>query len=183
MINVRKEFERYEAVLTNTLGSETLMRNSMTMLKEFAAKTPYVLTELVGGFVKLVNQGVKPTEAEMVKLGDLASSQGKSFDQLVEVIIDAQTGEFERLKEFGIRTSKQGYKVAGTFKGVQQQVDFTANSIRDYIFSLGDAEGVSGGIAQASEILGGKISNIGDTNTLGSSSGGVLSWIADKIID
>lgn len=188
MINVRKEFEKYEAVLTNTLGSETLMRNSMAMLKEFAAKTPYALTELVGGFVKLVNQGFKPTEAEMVKLGDLASSQGKSFDQLVEAIIDAQTGEFERLKEFGIRASKQGDKVKFTFKGVEQQVDFTANSIRNYILSLGDAEGVSGGMAKVSETLGGKISNIGDAwdqwmNTLGSSSGGILSWIADKIID
>lgn len=188
MINVRKEFEKFEAVLTNTLGSETLMRNSMTMLKEFAAKTPYALTELVGGFVKLVNQGFKPTEAEMVKLGDLASSQGKSFDQLVEAIIDAQTGEFERLKEFGIRASKQGDKVKFTFKGVEQQVDFTANSIRNYILSLGDAEGVSGGMSKVSETLGGKISNIGDAwdqwmNTLGSSSGGILSWIADKIID
>lgn len=188
MINIRKEFEKFEAVLTNTLGSETLMRNSMTMLKEFAAKTPYALTELVGGFVKLVNQGFKPTEAEMIKLGDLASSQGKSFDQLVEAIIDAQTGEFERLKEFGIRASKQGDKVKFTFKGVEQQVDFTANSIRNYILSLGDAEGVSGGMAKVSETLGGKISNIGDAwdqwmNTLGSSSGGILSWIADKIID
>lgn len=188
MINVRKEFEKFEAVLTNTLGSETLMRNSMNMLKDFAAKTPYALTELVGGFVKLVNQGFKPTEAEMVKLGDLASSQGKSFDQLVEAIIDAQTGEFERLKEFGIRASKEGDKVTFTFKGVKQQVDFTASSIRDYILSLGDAEGVSGGMAKVSETLGGKISNIGDAwdqwmNTLGSSSGGILSWIADKIID
>ena len=188
MINVRQEFEKYEALLTNTLGSEVLMRSSMAMLTEFAAKTPYALTEVVGGFVKLVNQGFKPTEAEMVKLGDLASSQGKSFDQLVEAIIDAQTGEFERLKEFGIRASKEGDKVTFTFKGVQQQVDFTSKSIRDYILSLGDAEGVAGGMAQVSETLGGKISNIGDAwdrwmNTLGSSSGGILSWIADKIIN
>ena len=76
----------------------------------------------------------------MRKLGDLASSTGKDFDQLAEAIIDAQTGEFERLKEFGIRASKQGDEVKFTFKEVETQVDFTADSIRDYVLSLGDDE-------------------------------------------
>lgn len=187
MIEVRKEFEKYEAVLKNTLGSTVLMRQSMAMLRDFAQKTPYSLSELVGGFNKLVNQGFRPTREEMESLGDLASSQGKSFDQLVEAIIDAQTGEFERLKEFGIRASKQGDKVMFTFKGVKTQVDFTSDSIRKYILGLGDAEGVSGTMAQVSETMGGKISNAGDAweglmNTLGSRTGGVVNWVIDKFI-
>jgi hypothetical protein len=31
---------------------------------------------------------------QMRQMGDLASSVGKSFDQLTEAILDAQTGEF-----------------------------------------------------------------------------------------
>ena len=99
----------------------------------------------------------------MRKLGDLASSTGKQFDQLAEAVIDAQVGEFEKVKEFGIRASKQGDQVTFTFKGVEKQVDFTAQSIQDYVLSLGDIEGVSGAMASISETLGGQISNLGDS--------------------
>jgi len=162
MLDIIKEFEKFEAVLTNTLGSESEAQQALKEIQSFAAETPFQVSELTESFVKLVNQGFKPTSEEMRKLGDLASSQGKSFDQLTEGIIDAQTGEFERLKEFGVRASKEGDKVTFTFKGVETQVDFTSDSIRQYVLSLGDAEGVSGSMAAISETLTGKISNSQD---------------------
>ena len=51
--------------------------------------------------------------------GDMAAATNKSFDQATEALIDAQTGELERLKEFGITKAKiveQGEKM---FAGVQ----------------------------------------------------------------
>lgn len=104
---------------------------------------------LTGVFVKLANAGFRPTGQQMTKLGDLASSTGKQMDQLAEAIIDAQTGEFERLKEFGIRAKDAGDSVIFTYKGVQTTVEKTSGSIRDYIVSLGDAEGVSGSMAKS----------------------------------
>lgn len=179
MVEVRKEFEKYEAVLTNTLGSKSAAQQSLQMIQDFASKTPFQVTELTGAFVKLANMGFKPTAEEMRKLGDLASSTGKGFDQLAEAIIDAQTGEFERLKEFGVRAKKEGDKVTFTFKGVQQQVDFTSESIKNYITGLGDLSGVSGSMAAISATLGGKISNLGDAwdallNTIGKATGGII---------
>lgn len=162
VLETTAKFQKFEAVLTNTLGSNSAAQKALQMITNFAAKTPFGVDELTGSFVKLVNQGFKPTETEMRKLGDLAASQGKSFDQLTEGIIDAQTGEFERLKEFGIRASKEGDQVKFTFKGVQTQTDFTAESIRKYVLSLGDLQGVSGGMAAISKTLGGQISNLGD---------------------
>ena len=120
-------------------------------------------SELTDSFVRLANQGFKPTSDEMQKLGDIASSTGKDFLQLTEAIIDAQVGEFERLKEFGIRASKQGDQVTFTFKGVKTQVDFTADSIQNYILGLGELEGVQGAMIGISKTLGGQISNLGDT--------------------
>lgn len=190
IINVRKEFEKYEAVLSNTLGSEQKARQEMNMLKEFAAETPFQLNELTGSFVKLVNQGFKPSREEMTKLGDLASSTGKGIDQLAEAVIDAQVGEFERLKEFGIRAQKQGDKVTFTFKEQAKQVDFTSKSIQKYILSLGEVEGVSGSMDKISKTLGGRISNLGDAwdnllNSLGSRTSGifmtVINWIVSFI--
>lgn len=156
------KFEKLEAVLTTTLGSRSMAKLAMSQLQDFASKTPFQVDELTESFVKLANQGFKPNMTQLRQLGDLSASTGKSFDQLTEAIIDAQTGEFERLKEFGIRASKQGDQVAFTFKGVTQTVKFTSDAIRDYITNLGDAEGVSGSMAGISETLSGKVSNLGD---------------------
>lgn len=165
IVNTLSDFERFEAVLTNTLGSNSAAQKSLREINDFAAKTPFAVDQLTGSYVKLANQGFVPTQKEMRKLGDLASSTGKDFDQLTEAVIDAQVGEFERLKEFGIRASKEGDNVKFTFKGVQTQTKFTETAIRDYILSLGDAQGVSGAMAAISETTGGKISNLGDQVT------------------
>lgn len=156
-------FQKLEAVLTNTLGSSSAAQGAMDMIVDFASKTPFAVEELTSSFVKLANQGFKPTKDEMRSLGDLAASTGKDFDMLAEAVIDAQVGEFERLKEFGIRASKSGDQVKFTFKGVETQVKATEANIRDYITSLGDAEGVSGAMAAISETLEGKFSNLGDS--------------------
>jgi len=174
IIAVRGEFEKFEAVLTNTLGSSSAAQLALSDIKDFAAQTPFSVQELTGSFVKLANQGFVPTIQQMRKLGDVAAATGKGFDQLAEAIIDAQVGEFERLKEFGIRAQKEGDNVKFTFKGVQTQVDFTAESIQDYILGLGEVEGVSGATAAISETLSGKVSNLGDAydnllNTIGDS--------------
>lgn len=159
------EFEKFEAVLTNTLGSGSAAQKSLEMISDFATKTPFAVDRLTGAYVKLANQGFVPTREEMRKLGDLASSTGKDFDQLAEAVIDGQVGEFERLKEFGIRAKKQGDQVQFTFKGVTKQVAFTETAMRNYILSLGDVAGVSGAMAAISGTTGGQISNLGDKIT------------------
>ena len=180
VIAVTAEFQKLSAVLKNTLGSNSAALGALTRIQEFAAQTPFSVQELTQSFVKLANQGFTPTNAQLRKLGDLASSTGKSFDQLTEAIIDAQTGEFERLKEFGIRASKAGDQVTFTFKGVQTQTKFTNDAIRQYITSLGDLQGVSGSMAAISGTLGGQISNLGDAwdsllNTIGTNLAPVFS--------
>lgn len=179
IIGVRSEFEKFEAVLSTALGSNSEAVQTMELIKQFAAETPFSVQELTAAFVKLVNQGFKPSKDELKLLGDLAASTGKTFDQLTEAIIDAQVGEFERLKEFGIRAQKQGDQVTFTFKGVKEQVDFTTESIQAYILSLGALEGVSGSMIGISETLGGKISNLGDAwdnllNAMGEQTSGVF---------
>lgn len=188
IIDVRKEFEKYEAILKVSLGSQRSARQEMGMLAKFAADTPFQLSGLTDAFVKLTNQGFKPNRAEMTKLGDLTAAMGKDFDQLTEAIIDAQTGEFERLKEFGIRASKQGDKVKFSFKEVETQVGFTASEIRKYILGLGEMEGISGSMAEISKTLGGRISNLGDAwdtlmNTMGQRSSGIMVSIINWAID
>lgn len=166
VIDTTAEFQKFEAVLSNTLGSNSAAQLAMQSIVQFASKTPFQVNELTGAFVKLANQGFKPTIKEMTSLGDLASSTGKSFDQLVEAILDAQVSEYERLKEFGVRANDMGDKVQFTFKGVKTVVDKTSESIRDYVLSLGNAVGVTGSMDKISKTLGGQLSNLSDNWTM-----------------
>ncbi len=180
VLETTAKFQKLEAVLTTTLGSKSAAKLAMQQIQEFASKTPFSVDELTSSFVKLANQGFRPTQNQMRMLGDLAASTGKSFDQLTEGIIDAQVGEFERLKEFGVRAKKEGDNVTFTFRGVETQVKNTDDAIRGYIVSLGDLEGISGSMAGISETLGGKISNLGDAwdqllVTVGDETAGVFS--------
>jgi uncharacterized protein (DUF305 family) len=179
IIAATSEFQKFEAVLSNTLGSSSAAQLALSQIQEFAATTPFQINELTGAFVKLANQGFTPNITQMRLLGDLASSTGKSFDQLAEAILDAQTGEFERLKEFGVRAAVAGDQVTFTFKGIKTQVDNTSEAIRGYVLSLGAAEGVSGSMEKISGTLGGRISNVQDSftqlqTTIGSINSGAL---------
>lgn len=162
IVSTLGEFERYDAVLTNTLGSSSESKKILADITDFASKTPFAVNELTDSYVKLANQGFKPTMNEMTKLGDLASSTGKGFGQLGEAILDAQSGEFERLKEFGIKSSKSGDQVSFTFKGIKTTVDNTSASIQQYLLGLGEAQGVTGAMAAISQTTEGQISNLDD---------------------
>lgn len=159
----RKEFAKYEAVLRNTLQSQEKAAQAMKMLQKLATETPASLKVWTEGFIKLVNRGINPTKEELTNMGDLASSQGKSIDQLIEAILDAMTGENERLKEFGIKASKDGDKVKYTFKGVTTEVNNSEESIKNYLLSLGKLEGVAGSMTIQMQELEGMQSNLGDT--------------------
>ena len=161
--STRKEFAKYEAVLRNTLGSQDAAADSMKRLQQLAADTPYSLQEWTEGYIKLINRGIKPTNTELMQMGDIAASQGKTLDQFIEALLDAMTGENERLKEFGIRANAAGDKVKFTFKGVTTEVEKSDSAIVNYVLSLGKLQGVAGGMAVQMNELAGQESNLGDT--------------------
>ncbi|MCC9032708.1 hypothetical protein NAL32_07490 [Chryseobacterium sp. Ch-15] len=164
IFDVTKRFEGYSQTLKNAYGSSVKAQGAFDKIQQFAAKTPYGVDELTASFIKLKNRGFDPTTEELTKMGDLAASQGKSMDQYVEALLDAQTGEYERLKEFGIKAKTTGDMVTFSFKGVEKQVKKTdQEAIRNAIISFGELKGVVGGMAGQATTLEGKLSNMGDT--------------------
>jgi hypothetical protein len=186
IINTTAEFQKMEAVLTTALGSNSAAKAAMEQIVNFASSTPFQVNELTDSFVKLANRGFVPTMEQMRQMGDVASSVGKSFDQLTEAILDAQTGEFERLKEFGIKASAQGDVVQFTFKGITTEVAKSDKAIQDYLLSLGNLEGVAGSMEAISKTTGGAISNLEDNITqlfknIGDSSSGFINWFVKDL--
>lgn len=162
IIDTTGQYQKFNAVLTNSYGSAQQAAEVFKMIEDFSVKTPYNLEQVMGSFVKMRAQGFTPTYTEMTKLGDFASAMGKDFDQLAEAILDAQTGEFERMKEFGVKADANGNRIKFTFKGVTTEVDKNADSIRQYLLALGEQQGVAGSMAAIMDTWPGKLSNIDD---------------------
>ncbi len=178
VVRVTAEFQRLEAVLTNTLGSNSMARAALQDIQKLAAATPFSVRELSDSFVKLANRGVKPTMDEMRKMGDLAAVLGKPFEQVVEALLDINNQE--RWKEIGVKAETLGNKVKLSFKGMTYEVDRTVQGVTDAAVKLGELEGVAGSMSAISKTLGGQISNLGDAwdtflNTVGQGNNGVLS--------
>ena len=115
-LETAESFEALRTRLETITGSASRAEKAMSWITDFAAKTPYQLDEVADAFVKLSAYGIDASKNIGV-LGDTAAAMGKSLDQAVEMFADAITGEFERLKEFGIRASQQGDQV--TFRWMQ----------------------------------------------------------------
>ncbi|EMO26198.1 hypothetical protein LEP1GSC170_1490 [Leptospira interrogans serovar Bataviae str. HAI135] len=156
------QLEKYETVLTTTLGSSKLAKSAMQDVQDFAKTTPFEMAEVTGSYIKFANRGIIPTMELMTRFGDIAASQGKSFDQFTEAVLDATTGEFERMKEFGIRMSSAGGKVMIQFKDFKKSVDKTPESIKNALLELGKLKGVQGGMDSLSRTWGGLMSNFQD---------------------
>ena len=79
----------------------------MQWVSDFAARTPYQLAEVTNAFRLLRSMGID-ARSFLGNIGDAAAATGKPLNQAVEAFADAMMGEFERLKEFGIATTREG---------------------------------------------------------------------------
>lgn len=94
------DMEKYRNVLETVLKDEKQAAETMTWANKFANVTPFQNAEVIEGVVKLSSYGLDKESIQYI--GDMASAMGKPLMQAVEAIADAQTGELERLKEFGL---------------------------------------------------------------------------------
>jgi len=162
LVSVTREFEKLNAGLITATGSATSAKIAFEALEGFAATTPYSLQQSVQAFTKLVNLGLNPSEKAMRSYGNTAASMGKDLNQMIEAVADAATGEFERLKEFGIKSKTEGDKVTFTFRGVKTTVQKEAGAIEGYLRKLGDTY-FAGAMEERMKTLDGAISNLADT--------------------
>ena len=111
-IDGASSMEQFRNTLETVLKDPDKARKKLAWANRFANKTPFESQEVVEGMTKLQSYGIEGdrilkttnrTYLEMI--GDMASGMGKSFDQAIEAVADARTGELERLKEFGITKS------------------------------------------------------------------------------
>lgn len=149
------------ALRTSFQGNEAAARDAFNKINKFAADTPYELEEVMTSFIKLKNMGLDPSEEALSAYGNTASSMGKSLNDMIEAVADAATGEFERLKEFGIKAKSEGDKVTFTFQGVATTVGKNSKEIEQYLKYIGSVK-FAGGIEAQSKTAKGMLSTLKD---------------------
>jgi len=153
--------EKFEVVLTKTLGNKAIASSSLEYLSQFADKTNFTTEELTDNYIKLANRGLRPTEKAFTAIGDVANVLGKDFSQVNEAILDISNSE--RWKELGIKSEVAGDKVKLTFRGITQTVDGTEKGVLDAVTAFGQMNGVLGVTEEISQTTGGKLSTLEDS--------------------
>ncbi len=157
-------FEKLRAQLKTATGSAEGAEKALGFVRDFAKNTPFQVAEITEAFVKLTNLGLEPSARALTSYGDTASAMGKSLDQFIEAAADASAGEFERLKEFGIKSKSEGDRVAFTFRGITTEVGKNSKEINEFLIGLGE-NNFAGAMAEQMGTLGGLTSNLKDAFT------------------
>lgn len=162
VLEAQRSFDKLNAGLITATGSTENAAQAFKALQAFAATTPFSLEEATTAFIKMRNMGLDPSERALRSYGNTSAAMGKSLEQMIEAVADAATGEFERLKEFGIKAKVEGDKVALTFQGNTTSIGNSSKEIEQYLQRIGEVE-FGGGMALRAATLDGAISNLGDT--------------------
>lgn len=169
-IGTTAKFEQFQTTLEAITGSSKEAEKSMAWIKDFTAKTPFELDKTTEAFVKMKAYGLDPINGTLTTLGDTASAMGKDVVEAVEALADAVTGENERLKEFGVKASKNGDKITYAWSDSSGKArHIVINNNKDIIQSTLNAifnEKYAGAMDKQSKTWNGLMSNISDKWTL-----------------
>lgn len=101
-VSLASSFQDAGVSLKNLYGSADIAREKFKWMVDFAAQTPFEFKEIQDAAIKLKAYGMDIEDYGRI-MGDTAASMGKSINDIVEAYADAGQGEFERLKEFGVK--------------------------------------------------------------------------------
>ncbi len=110
------DLEGYRVQLETATKSTQKAADIMKYSIDLANKTPFEGGEMVEASSKLESMGLS-AKSYLGNIVDMAAATNKPIDQATEAFIDAQTGELERLKEFGIKKTDIQAKANQMFAG------------------------------------------------------------------
>lgn len=162
LVGANADMEQYQNTLAVVLKSQEEAVKTLAWANKFAAQTPFEIPQIVEATTRMQAYGISAQKTLGI-VGDMASVMGKDLMQAVEAIADAQTGELERLKEFGItkKMIQEQAKLLGT-NPVNNQGSITdQKAFNAALFSLME-DRFKGGMEMQSRTFKGMLSNAKD---------------------
>jgi hypothetical protein len=147
IVSATTQFERYQTVLTTFLGSQSKANAELARLKDLANSLPQDLADVTEAFVIFTRYGLDTSSEAIKAFSNIATASGKSLEQLGEALGDAMTGQYERLKEFGIKVSTENNKVVARIGEDIVATGRTATELTRNLKELGNTR--FGGAAEA----------------------------------
>ncbi|PAL22652.1 hypothetical protein CD928_11365 [Sphingopyxis sp. GW247-27LB] len=194
------KFEQFQIMLEGTEGSAEKAKKAMAWVQDFAKRTPYELDQVMEAFVQLKAYGIDPMDGSLRAAGDAAAGMSKQLIEAVEALADAGTGEFERLKAFGITARVAGERVTFSYvknnKEIRKEVAKTSTAMREAISGIWN-DRFGGGMNRQAGTLFGIFNNLKDQwtafmlkvgqagvfDSVKSKLQGLLNWLNKKLDD
>jgi hypothetical protein len=168
LVGANADMENYQNTLTVVMGSQEKAVKQLEWAEKFAAKTPFEIPQIVEATTRMESYGIKSKDTLGI-VGDMASVMGKDLMQAVEAVADAQTGELERLKEFGItkKMIEEQAKAMGKSPVNNKGQITDTKAFNNALFTLMEKR-FKGGMDMQSKSFKGMVSNVQDfMGTLG----------------
>lgn len=162
LVKGNADMETYQNTLAIVMGSQKKAVETLAWANKFAASTPFEIPQIVEATTRMQSYGLNAQKTLGI-VGDMASVMGKDLMQAVEAVADAQTGEVERLKEFGITKGmiQQQAKMLGS-NPINNQGQITdQKAFNAALFSLMEKR-YKGGMDLQSKTFKGMMSNVQD---------------------
>lgn len=161
VIGTIRQFEDLRANLVTIEGDAERAAKSFGLIQEFTAGTPFQLQDVTQAFITFRNAGLVPTADFMTNIGNIAAGMNRRIDDVARAVFNATTGEFEMLKQLGIKVKTEGDKLTVNFRGTATTIKNDGREIVELINEIGRTE-LAGGIERSSQTLTGAISNLKD---------------------
>lgn len=140
LLENQKMIDRWNAQMRVAAGGTAQAKAEMAELEVMAEELGLGINDLVNGFVRLSNYGLKNGEDALLAYMNTARAMGKTLPQYIEAVADASVLEFERLKEFGIKARNEGETIEFRFQGLTTTVKSSAEAIENYLIGIGQNE-------------------------------------------
>lgn len=150
-----------ETVVGSAEKADTIFKN----IQDFAASTPFEFPELLKSTINLESFGLN-SQKWLPVIGDTAAAISVSVDQVTQAVLDATTGQFERLKELGIRSEIVGDQVV--FHYQKNGEDMVAHADKMSQQMIGDtlsaiwSDSYAGAMKKQSKTFNGQFSTLKD---------------------
>lgn len=181
LVGGNANMETYRNTLAVVLKDQEKAVRMLAWAEKFAAKTPFQIPQIVEATTRMSAYGLNAQKTLGI-VGDMAAVMGKGLMQAVEAVADAQTGELERLKEFGITKKMiiEQAQLLGT-NPVNNKGQITdIKAFNAALFSLMEKR-FKGGMEMQSKTFKGMVSNVKDfMGTMGRQLGKPLFEAAKK---
>ncbi len=146
ILNATQAMEGFRTQLTTYLGSQELANAEIARLSKLARSLPQDVNQLTEAFVIFNRFGLDTSNESMKAFSNIAAANSKSITQLGEAVADALTGEFERLKEFGVKVSKENGKFVARIGEDQVAVSTSTKDLIEQLKALGEEGGRFGDV-------------------------------------